>query len=82
MPLPPNLNLVRSENAADQGSTSASAAAHPQRVHDVLAGAQEVVQRNYRIAADTTDDFVHGNPWQAIAMAVIGGLVIGMLMSR
>jgi ElaB/YqjD/DUF883 family membrane-anchored ribosome-binding protein len=78
----PDLKLVDRENAADERNTKGSATAHPKRVRDVLVGAQEVVQRNYRIASDTTDDFVHGNPWQAIAMASIGGLVIGMLMSR
>ncbi|WP_087039612.1 DUF883 family protein [Caballeronia arvi] len=36
----------------------------------------------YRAASETTDDFVHDNPWKAIALAAVAGLVIGMLASR
>ncbi|WP_207002268.1 glycine zipper domain-containing protein [Trinickia mobilis] len=28
------------------------------------------------------DDFAHAKPWQAIALAMIGGLVVGMLAAR
>ncbi len=36
----------------------------------------------YRTASDSTDDFVHENPWKAIVMAAIGGMVIGLLVRR
>ena len=38
------------------------------------------------IAAKATDDYVHGNPWQAVgivaAAAAIAGLLVGLLLSR
>ncbi|MDR5883509.1 membrane protein [Caballeronia temeraria] len=47
-----------------------------------LADMKSVVVKNYRAASDTTDDFVHDNPWKAIVMAGLGGLIVGMLVSR
>ena len=39
-----------------------------------------------RVAARAADDYVHENPWQSIglvaAIAVLAGLVIGLLMNR
>jgi ElaB/YqjD/DUF883 family membrane-anchored ribosome-binding protein len=43
---------------------------------------QDALVRNYRVATDTTDDFVHDNPWKAIIMAALGGVIVGMLVSR
>ncbi|QIE29636.1 YqjD family protein [Caballeronia sp. SBC2] len=52
------------------------------RVREIFGDAQEVLQRNYRAATDSTDDFVHESPWKAITLAVVGGLIVGMLISR
>ncbi|NEX63300.1 DUF883 family protein [Noviherbaspirillum galbum] len=35
-----------------------------------------------KAAAQTTDDYVRANPWQAVGMAAGVGLLVGMLMSR
>jgi len=43
---------------------------------------QDALVRNYRVVTDTTDDFVHDNPWKAITMAALGGVIVGMLISR
>ncbi|HEY1216077.1 MAG TPA: hypothetical protein VGE93_20815 [Bryobacteraceae bacterium] len=47
-----------------------------------LSDMQETVVKNYRAATDTADDFVHDNPWKAITIAALGGVIIGMLVSR
>jgi len=47
-----------------------------------FADVQDAMGRKYRVAADTTDDFVHENPWKAITMAALAGVVVGMLASR
>jgi ElaB/YqjD/DUF883 family membrane-anchored ribosome-binding protein len=49
---------------------------------DRLAGAQEVVKTKYRVVSESTDDYVHEAPWKAVTMALIGGLIIGMLARR
>ncbi|MDR6391815.1 DUF883 family protein [Paraburkholderia phenoliruptrix] len=49
---------------------------------DRLAGAQDVVKTKYRVVSESTDDFVHDSPWKAVTMALIGGLIIGMLAAR
>jgi len=35
-----------------------------------------------RVAARTTDDFVHDNPWQVIGAAAAIGFLAGLLMNR
>ncbi|MFM0670617.1 ElaB/YgaM/YqjD family protein [Paraburkholderia sediminicola] len=49
---------------------------------DKIAGAQEAVKTRYRAVSESTDDYVHEAPWKAVAMALIGGLIIGMLARR
>ncbi len=41
----------------------------------------EAAQRT-RMAARDVDDYVHSNPWQAIALAGVISAVIGVLVSR
>jgi len=43
---------------------------------------QDAISQKYRIASNTTDDFMHENPWKAITMAALAGVVVGMLVSR
>lgn len=51
-------------------------------IKDRLAAAQDVVKGKYRVVSDSTDDFVHEHPWSAVAMAAVGGIVIGMVVRR
>jgi ElaB/YqjD/DUF883 family membrane-anchored ribosome-binding protein len=48
----------------------------------MLTGAQDVVATRYRQAREGTDDFVHDNPWKSIALAAVGGLIVGLLAAR
>ncbi|SAK97527.1 membrane protein [Caballeronia pedi] len=47
-----------------------------------FADVQDAMVQQYRVAADTTDDFVHENPWKAITIAALARVVVGMLASR
>ncbi|WP_143749497.1 DUF883 family protein, partial [Caballeronia arvi] len=51
-------------------------------VKNKLSDMQDTVAKNYRLATETTDDFVHDNPWKSITIAALGGVIIGMLISR
>ncbi|MFM0441753.1 DUF883 domain-containing protein [Paraburkholderia strydomiana] len=64
----------------DQGR--ASGARVLSDLKDKIAGAQEVVKTKYRVVSESTDDYVHEAPWKAVTMALIGGLIIGMLARR
>ncbi|KXU86702.1 hypothetical protein CR51_37745 [Caballeronia megalochromosomata] len=68
--------------AAGQGSQYHPSRPAPRRVRVVLAGAQDVVAARYRQAREGTDDFVHDNPWKSIALAAVGGLIVGLLAAR
>ena len=47
-----------------------------------LAEAQATLVKQVKVAAKTTDDYVHENPWQAVGIAAAVGLVLGALISR
>jgi ElaB/YqjD/DUF883 family membrane-anchored ribosome-binding protein len=43
---------------------------------------QDVALTKTRAAGQATDDYVHANPWQAIAICAVAGLVLGTLITR
>lgn len=47
-----------------------------------LAGIEEQALERAREYAGEADEFVRGNPWQAVAVAAGVGLLIGLIMSR
>lgn len=52
------------------------------RTREALYDAQDAVLERGRKAARATDDYVHENPWQAIGIAGVTGLLLGLLLSR
>ena len=47
-----------------------------------LAGIEEEALEHAREIAGEADQYVRGNPWQAVGIAAGIGLVLGLLMSR
>jgi ElaB/YqjD/DUF883 family membrane-anchored ribosome-binding protein len=47
-----------------------------------LAEAEQVLREKTKQAAKLTDDYVRDNPWQAVGIAAMAGLVLGILISR
>lgn len=47
-----------------------------------LADAQSATIAQAKVAAKVTDDYVHENPWQAVGVAAVAGLLLGALISR
>ncbi|NYT66350.1 DUF883 family protein [Alcaligenaceae bacterium] len=52
------------------------------RTREALYDAQDSLVASGRRAARATDDYVHDNPWQAIGLAGLAGVLIGALISR
>ncbi|AZY48377.1 DUF883 family protein [Bordetella avium] len=52
------------------------------RTREALYDAQDAMVERGRRAARATDDYVHDNPWQAISIAGVTGLLLGLLISR
>ena len=52
------------------------------RTRLALYDTQDAMLEKGRRAARATDDYVHDNPWQAIGIAGLTGLLVGMLISR
>ena len=47
-----------------------------------LEGVEEEALEHARVLAGEADQYVRGNPWQAVGVAAGIGLVLGLLMSR
>jgi ElaB/YqjD/DUF883 family membrane-anchored ribosome-binding protein len=47
-----------------------------------LADAQVAAVARVKATAKATDDYVHDNPWKAVGIAAVAGLLIGALISR
>lgn len=72
--------------ASQAGEKVAAARA---RIQDSLDAAKvqlaqfgEVTADHAKAAARATDDYVHDHPWQAVGIAALAGLALGMLISR
>lgn len=52
------------------------------RTREALYDAQDTLLEGGRRAARATDDYVHDNPWQAMGLAGLAGLLIGALICR
>jgi len=78
-------DLLR-EAASSTGDRAAElrdrAMASLRRTREALYDAQDAVLERGRKAARATDDYVHDNPWQAIGVAGLAGLLLGLLISR
>ncbi|SEB97054.1 Membrane-anchored ribosome-binding protein, inhibits growth in stationary phase, ElaB/YqjD/DUF883 family [Burkholderia sp. WP9] len=71
-----------SAEAGGSAGEEANVAGTLSDLKDKLAGAREVVRRKCRVVSESTDDYVHEAPWKAVTMALIGGLIIGLLARR
>ena len=47
-----------------------------------LTDAEQVLLEKSKLAAKATDEYVRENPWQAVGVAAVAGLVLGVLISR
>jgi len=47
-----------------------------------LGEAERALLEKTKEAAKATDDYVRDNPWQAVGIAAVAGLVLGILISR
>jgi ElaB/YqjD/DUF883 family membrane-anchored ribosome-binding protein len=47
-----------------------------------LADAEQAVAEQAKKAAKATDEYVHENPWRAVGIAAVAGLVLGVLIAR
>ncbi|WP_168793390.1 DUF883 family protein [Paraburkholderia aromaticivorans] len=68
--------------SSDSDGDRATGARTLSDLQDKIVGAKEAVRTKYRVVSESTDDYVHEAPWKAVTMALIGGLIIGMLARR
>lgn len=49
---------------------------------ETLSSAEGTLTEKAKIAAESADDFVHRNPWEAVGVAAGLGLLIGLFIGR
>jgi ElaB/YqjD/DUF883 family membrane-anchored ribosome-binding protein len=64
------------------GGLGASASGALAAVADPMSGAAESLFKKARNAARDADDYVHDNPWAALAVVALVGLAAGYVLSR
>ncbi|HEX2529906.1 MAG TPA: DUF883 family protein [Burkholderiaceae bacterium] len=47
-----------------------------------LSSAEESLVTRTREAAQNTNEYVHGHPWQSVGIGAVAGLIIGLLVGR
>ena len=52
------------------------------QTREALYDAQDEVLAQGRKAVRATDEYVHDNPWQAVGIAGMAGLLLGVLLTR
>ena len=76
------LQATASESGEKMAAIRARASQSVHKAREQLASLEDGAIREVRQAATVADDYVHTNPWQAIAAAAGIGLLVGMLISR
>jgi ElaB/YqjD/DUF883 family membrane-anchored ribosome-binding protein len=74
---------------ATVGETGESVAAAREKIKQSLEAAKDGLEslgeeaaQQARIAVRAADDYVRGNPWQAVGIAALAGIALGLLISR
>lgn len=52
------------------------------RARETLKNAESSLREQGKLAVDSTEEYVHKHPWQALGLAAAIGALIGLLLSR
>jgi hypothetical protein len=75
-------DVVELPGASSANGTDSSALTLRVVAKGKLTTVKDAVAKKYRTASETTDGFVRDSPWQSVAFAVLGGVIVGMLAAR
>jgi ElaB protein len=76
------LKTVQTEGSDKLDEVKTKVSAQYDAARAKLGDLQTTVQDSAKAAVDTTDAYVRGNPWTAVAVAAAAGAVIGFIASR
>ena len=76
--------LRATKDAAGERVSAARARAEEtvKRARAKLANLDDMVVGRAKDAAKTADEYVHENPWNAVGIAAIAGILVGILIAR
>ena len=76
------LKATASQTGQHVARVRAKAEESLQAAKDRVTVLQGVALAKSRAAGRATDDYVHDNPWQAMAIGAVAGFVLGLLLAR
>lgn len=76
------LNELANSTAEEFAATRSRIEERLGKVRASLEDARVAAFRKLGAAADATQEYVHENPWKAIGLPVVAGLIVAFLLSR
>lgn len=76
------LKTVQSEGESKLSDVRIKVQAKLDNARQMLGELQTSVQDNAKVAMDTTDAYVRGNPWRAVGISAAFGALVGFLIAR
>ena len=76
------LKVTASQTGERITAARAKAAESLQAAKARLADVQGIAVEQARVAAKETDVYVRNNPWQAVSIAAIAGVILGAIITR
>jgi ElaB/YqjD/DUF883 family membrane-anchored ribosome-binding protein len=76
------LKTVQTEGESKMGDVKAKVQQQLESARQMLGQLQTTVQDGAKVAVDTTDAYVRGNPWRAVGVSAALGALIGFLAAR
>jgi ElaB protein len=76
------LKTVQTEGEGKLGDVKAKVQQQLESARQMLGQLQTTVQDGAKVAVDTTDAYVRGNPWRAVGVSAALGALIGFLAAR
>ena len=76
------LRTVQSEGQDKLTDVKTKVQAKLDNAKQMLGQLQNTVTDGAKAAADTTDQYVRGNPWQAVGISAAVGCLVGFLIAR
>jgi ElaB/YqjD/DUF883 family membrane-anchored ribosome-binding protein len=76
------LNTVKTEGEGKLADVKTKVSAQLDSARQMLGQLQTTVQDGAKVAAESTDAYVRGNPWRAVGIAAGIGALIGFLAAR
>jgi ElaB/YqjD/DUF883 family membrane-anchored ribosome-binding protein len=79
---PSSENIGSKTSERNEAESAESSKQRLEVIKSSLADAQQAFTSGYKTVSSSSDEFVHKSPWESVAFAMLGGVIVGMLAAR